>query len=212
MSRRATCPGCGMRLNALADELFDDAGMQPVASCRDPLPSHDRPAARRAHHPLVELYRSERARLLNFFGRRVGREEAQDLVHETFASFMATTARQPRPIDRPEAYLTTIAGNIVTKRARTAARRSAALHISTEDVKLAGPDPHAQLEARDVLERLEAAMLRLRPLTREIFMAHRLDGYTYREIAERTGLSLKRVEKHMSRAIAQLDDILGAGM
>jgi RNA polymerase sigma-70 factor (ECF subfamily) len=55
-------------------------------------------------------------------------------------------------------------------------------------------------------------MLRLRPLTREIFMAHRLDGYTYREIAARTGLSVKRVEKHMSRAIAQLDEILGAGM
>jgi len=201
-----------MRLTALADELFDGAGIQPVASGRDPLPSHERPAVRRAGRPLIELYRAERSRLLKFFGRRVGREEAQDLVHETFASFMATMARQPRPIERPEAYLTTIAGNIVTKRARTAARRSAALHVSAGDVTLAGPDPHAQLEARDVIERLETAMLRLRPLTREIFMAHRLDGYTYREIAERTGLSVKRVEKHMSRAIAQLDDILDAGM
>lgn len=212
MSRCATCPGCGMRLNALADELFDEVGMQSVASARDQLPSQEHPGARRAGHPLIELYRAERSRLLNFFGRRVGREEAQDLVHETFASFMATMARQPRQIERPEAYLTTIAGNIVTKRARTAARRSAALHLSTDDVPLAGPDPHAQLEARDVIERLETAMLRLRPLTREIFMAHRLDGYTYREIAAHTGLSIKRVEKHMSRAIAQLDDVLGAGM
>jgi RNA polymerase sigma-70 factor (ECF subfamily) len=83
------------------------------------------------------------------------------------------------------------------------------LHVPADDAVLTGTDTEAQLEARDMLERLETAMLRLRPLTREIFMAHRLDGYTYREIAERTGLSLKRVEKHMSRAIAQLDDVLG---
>lgn len=200
-----------MRLNALADGLFDDSGTAPVAPARDPLPAQDRVVVQYAGRPLVKLYRAERSRLLNFFRRRVGRDEAQDLLQETFACFMTAISRQPRTIDRPEAYLSTIAGNIVAKRARTAARRSTALHIPAEDVALAGPDPHAQLEARDLLDRLETAMLRLRPLTREIFMAHRLDGYTYREIAARTGLSVKRVEKHMSRAIAQLDDILGAG-
>ena len=47
-------------------------------------------------------------------------------------------------------------------------------------------------------------MLKLRPITREIFMAHRLDGLSYAEIADRTGLSVKGVEKHMSKAIAQV--------
>ena len=56
-----------------------------------------------------------------------------------------------------------------------------------------------------MLRRLERAMLRLRPKTREIFLAHRLDGYSYTEIAARTGLSVKGVEKQMSKAIAQLD-------
>jgi RNA polymerase sigma-70 factor (ECF subfamily) len=36
-------------------------------------------------------------------------------------------------------------------------------------------------------------------------MAHRLDGLSYAEIAARTGLSIKGVEKHMCKAIAQLD-------
>jgi RNA polymerase sigma-70 factor (ECF subfamily) len=45
----------------------------------------------------------------------------------------------------------------------------------------------------------------LKPITRQIFLAHRVDGYSYGEIAERTGLSVKGVEKHMSRAIAHID-------
>ena len=35
-------------------------------------------------------------------------------------------------------------------------------------------------------------------------MAHRLDGFSYAEIAEHTGMSVKGVEKQMSRAIVEL--------
>ena len=42
-----------------------------------------------------------------------------------------------------------------------------------------------------MLRRVETAALKMRPLTREIFMAHRLDGYTYAEIAELTGLNVQ---------------------
>jgi RNA polymerase sigma factor (sigma-70 family) len=61
-----------------------------------------------------------------------------------------------------------------------------------------------RLEARDSLARIEAAMHRMKPKTREIFMAHRLDGLTYCEIAERTGMSVSGVEKQMAKAIAQI--------
>lgn len=39
-------------------------------------------------------------------------------------------------------------------------------------------------------------------------MAHRMEGLTYTEIAERTGLSVKGVEKQMSKALVQLDRML----
>lgn len=64
------------------------------------------------------------------------------------------------------------------------------------------PLNHAQQE---LIERLEAIMLRLPPLTREIFMAHRLDDMPYEEIARRTGLTLRQVERHIARAIIELD-------
>ena len=60
------------------------------------------------------------------------------------------------------------------------------------------PDP-------DLLRRLEDAMRAMPKLQREIFMAHRLDNLPYGEIARRTGLTVRQVERHMARAIYKLD-------
>ena len=72
-------------------------------------------------------------------------------------------------------------------------------------------DQVALLESRDTLRRLEQAIARLKPRTREIFLAHRIHGFTYAQIAERTGLSVKGVEKQMSKAIAKIDRLLDRG-
>lgn len=109
---------------------------------------------------------------------------------------------------RPDSYLYRITANLVRDRGRL--RQSQAR--CAEEQPLTSPpvhDPFVLLEQRDDLRRLEAAMLRLKPKTREIFLAKRLDGLSYAEIAERTGLSVKGVEKHMSKAIATLDRAMG---
>jgi RNA polymerase sigma-70 factor (ECF subfamily) len=59
-------------------------------------------------------------------------------------------------------------------------------------------------EQQELLERMEKIMLRLPRMTREIFLAHRLDDMPYGEIARRTGLSVRQVELHMYRAILPL--------
>ena len=41
-------------------------------------------------------------------------------------------------------------------------------------------------------------------ITREIFMAHRLDNYSYAHITKVTGLSVRQVERQMAKAIYQL--------
>ena len=56
----------------------------------------------------------------------------------------------------------------------------------------------------ELLKRLELAMLRLPHSTREIFLAHRLDDMSYQEIADRTGLTIRQVERHMAKAIYRL--------
>ena len=47
-------------------------------------------------------------------------------------------------------------------------------------------------------------MLRMPRLTREIFLARRLDDMPYEEIARRTGLTTQQVEKHIARALILL--------
>lgn len=59
------------------------------------------------------------------------------------------------------------------------------------------PDP-------DFLRRIEEAMLNIPTLQREIFMAHRLDDMPYEEIARRTGLTTRQVERHIARALYKL--------
>lgn len=56
----------------------------------------------------------------------------------------------------------------------------------------------------DELARMERALLSLPRMTREIFLAHRLDGYSYDHIAEVTGLSQRQVARRMRTAIRRL--------
>src|SRR3546814_19952886 len=99
-------------------------------------------------------------------------------------------AKSPdKVVDRPEAYLTTIAVNLLRDRAKVAARRSTASHLPAEEVALVGSDNIAALEARDPLERLPASLARLSPKSRLVFLAHRSDGLSYKELARQECLS-----------------------
>jgi RNA polymerase sigma-70 factor (ECF subfamily) len=185
-----------LNVGAVGEESLEEAG----AACL--------PADGGTVPDLTALYRSQRPSLLRFFNRRTADpQEAQDLVQEAFVR-MIGVAGGPE-LRKPEAYLTRIAQNLLRDRAKTRFRRSASTHIPADDAILAGTDQNRLLETRDLLDRLDHAMLELAPDTREIFMAHRLEGLTYAEIAERTGLTIKQVEKAISRSLLELDRALG---
>ena len=60
------------------------------------------------------------------------------------------------------------------------------------------------LSEAEIIERLEAGLQRMPKLRREIFLAIRLDDLSYGEIAERTGLSAKQVERQFARSMVTL--------
>jgi RNA polymerase sigma-70 factor (ECF subfamily) len=62
----------------------------------------------------------------------------------------------------------------------------------------------SDLSDPDLLRRLDAAVASMPRKQREIFLAHRLDDLSYAEIADRTGLSVRQVERQMARAIYKL--------
>lgn len=175
----------------------------------DPLPPEDR-RAQPTRLALEEIYRAEAPRLLRYFARRAGQQDAPELVQESFARLADADAARGDEIEKPEAYLCRIATNLLRNRASSALQRSLARHVPADEAALAGPDPVVTLEARDQLNRIQAALMRLSPKTRQIFLAHRVDGHSYNDIAKLTGLSLKGVEWHMTKAIAHLDRALRA--
>lgn len=64
------------------------------------------------------------------------------------------------------------------------------------------PTPAREVIATaEELARMEAALLTLPRLTREVFLAHRIDDLSYAEIAEITGLSVRQVERRMADAL-----------
>ena len=171
----------------------------------EPIPPEDCASA----HPgpdLDDIYRRHASRLTRSLWRRTGnRDDALDLVQEAFSRLLRLGRVGSTAIENPEAYLNRAARNLLHNRAKADARRCVHLHVVVDEGRLHGPDQHHLLESRDMLRRLEAVMLKLKPKTRAIFIAHRIDGLSYAEIAERTGLSISGVEKQMIKAIAHID-------
>jgi RNA polymerase sigma-70 factor (ECF subfamily) len=189
---------CTMRMIATD---FDRLPAPRLRDC-DPLPPADRAAP--PDHSLDALYREHAARLLRFFSRRAGTNEAPDLVHEAFVRMAGTDPGFAREIDSPGAYLTRIATNLLRDRAKMAVRRSAAFHSSYDDEEHSGVDPHQLLDHREKLAKLDAGVQRLNRRTRQIFLLHRVEGLTYAQIAEETGMSVKGVKKQMMKALLHL--------
>jgi RNA polymerase sigma factor (sigma-70 family) len=61
-----------------------------------------------------------------------------------------------------------------------------------------------QSDRQELLARMEAIVRRMPRRTREIFVAHRVHDFPYEEIARRTGLTVRQVERHMADAILAL--------
>jgi RNA polymerase sigma-70 factor (family 1) len=64
--------------------------------------------------------------------------------------------------------------------------------------------PDFELEMKQFNNQLQAALAELDEKKRTVFLMNRIDEFTYNEIAENLGLSVKAVEKRMEKALAFL--------
>ncbi len=162
--------------------------------------------------PLVEaLYLGEASTLSRTRHAKSHRDEPLDLVHDAFVRLLALGPARLRTIasEKPAAYLWRIASHIGLDHGRRERRQARMSVIPLQDVDVPGCDVERQLEARDELRRVEQAVEAMRPRTRAIFLAHRVNGMSYAEIARECGIGIKGVEKQMSRAIAILAREMG---
>jgi RNA polymerase sigma-70 factor (family 1) len=84
----------------------------------------------------------------------------------------------------------------------------AAKYEKSVELKLESNDPQKQLEYEEVHGQYLIALSTMSEKQREVFLMNRIEEMTYKEIADRLGLSVKAVEKRMSQAIRFLRERL----
>jgi RNA polymerase sigma factor (sigma-70 family) len=200
VERRAP-PDLGSQYCAFAPRFPDVVGKMcfPAAATRSEV-----------SETIHKLYDQHSPALVRHLARRTGCSElARELANEAFLRIIRLTPAKLRSIEQPQAYLWSICANLLRDwgRGRVLDDRSRRADPTLDEMV----DQVAVLETRDTLRRLEKVIGKLKPRTREIFLAQRIEGLSYAEIAERNGLSVKGVEKQMSKAIAKIDRMLDRG-
>jgi RNA polymerase sigma factor (sigma-70 family) len=167
---------------------------------------------------ISEAIDRERPRLRNFIrGRVADPSDAEDILQEVFYEFVETY-RLMKPIEQAGAWLFRVARNRIIDLFRKRKPEE-----STNDPVIAGdgesltledllPSPEAGPEAayaRTVLaEELEDAVEELPEEQREVFIAHEVEGRSFKEIAAQTGVSVNTLLSRKHYAVLHLRERL----
>ncbi|MBB5876594.1 RNA polymerase sigma factor [Xanthomonas sp. LMG 9002] len=142
--------------------------------------------------------------LRGFFVRRGAREDAEDMVQETYLRLLRAHRQQGEAIANPEAYLYTVAQNLAREQA--ARRRQAPLRIDEMEqfsqLLAAGDDVEDSAHQRQRQQHLQALLADLPARTRAVLVMQYRDGLSYKQIAERMGVSPHMVKKHVVRGLS----------
>ncbi|HTV33087.1 MAG TPA: RNA polymerase sigma factor [Methylocella sp.] len=155
----------------------------------------------RKPHFLGELYERNKRTLLGYLSRRVGRENAPDLLQETFVRFI-----QNYPVGaiaNAPPLLQQIAINLARDHARRRKIEAKYLEFGDlpEDVPSTEPQPGARLEAEENGRLLCEVINSLPPRCREVLLLHIYQKLPLAEIAKRLGISSNMAQKHMRLAL-----------
>jgi RNA polymerase sigma factor (sigma-70 family) len=161
---------------------------------------------------ISEVIQRERRRLFHFIRKRVDNEgDAEDILQDVFYELIEAY-RLMKPIEQAGAWLYRVARNRIIDRFRKKRPEAEVpLNASEEEALrledlLPSPDagPEALYARSVLLEEIEAALEELPEEQREVFIAHEMDGRSFKQIAEETGRSINTVLSRKHYAILHL--------
>ncbi len=167
---------------------------------------------------ISEAIERERSRLRNFIRRRVpNQSDAEDILQDVFSE-LVEAYRMMKPLEQVTAWLFRVARNRITdlfrSKKREASREPA---VTTEDGEtlqwedlLPTPDagPESAYARGVLLEEMDAALDELPEEQREVFVAHEFLGYSFKELAEQTGVSVNTLLSRKHYAVLHLRERL----
>jgi len=184
--------------------------------------------ARERDQQLSDVVRKERGRLLGFIRRRVADPlDAEDILQDVFHE-LAEANRLLVPIDHVTGWLFTVARNRIVDlfRKRRPERLATPLEGADGESRpgledlLPSPEagPEALYARRVLLEELASALDELPEEQRWAFVAHELEGRSFKEMSAATGVSVNTLLSrkhyavlHLRERLQELHDELGNG-
>jgi RNA polymerase sigma factor (sigma-70 family) len=169
---------------------------------------------------ISEAISREQSRLRNFIRKRVADQgDAEDILQDVFYE-LVELYRLMKPVEQVTAWMFRVARNRITdlfrKKKREGLRNEPAV---TEDGEVRWleellPSPDAGPEAayaRSVLaEELDDALDELPDEQREVFIAHELMGYSFKELAAQSGIGVNTLLSRKHYAVLHLRQRLQA--
>lgn len=167
---------------------------------------------------IADVVEREQSRLRNFIRRRVpDRLDAEDILQDVFYELVEAN-RLLMPIEHVTGWLFRVARNLITDLFRKKRPESFSevdgtdeddelLHF--EDL-LPSPDagPEAMYARNALLEELETAIAELPAEQREVFVGHELEGRSFKEMADATGVALNTLLSRKRYAVLHLRERL----
>jgi RNA polymerase sigma factor (sigma-70 family) len=170
---------------------------------------------------LAEVVTREQGRLKNFIRKWVVDEaDVEDVLQDVFYE-LVEAQRLMVPLQQVSAWLYRVARNRIIDLFRK--RRSEVLRLNPFDKPLgdeaqsleewlpsreAGPE--AAYARRVLLEELDAALDELPPEQRTVFIAHELEGLSFKELSEQTGVAVNTLLSRKHYAVLHLRQRLRA--
>ena len=165
-----------------------------------------------------DVFEKEHARLRNFIRRRVlDPSDAEDILQDVFYALVEAN-RLLVPIEHVTGWLFRVARNRITDlfRKKTPEPFSDIAVPGDGDERLRledllpspGAGPEALYARRVLLEELEMAIDELPDEQREVFVAHELEGRSFKEMAAETGVSVNTLLSRKRYAVLHLRERL----
>ncbi|HEX4177739.1 MAG TPA: sigma-70 family RNA polymerase sigma factor [Rhizomicrobium sp.] len=137
--------------------------------------------------------------------------EVDDVIQEMYARIVSQPSLEAIKYPRQYAFQTATA--IVIDHLRRSRVISINAAGSLDQLEISAPEasPEQQLEFREEIAAVAQLLALLPERTREVLIMRRVEGLSQQETADKLGISVKTVEKHMAQGVAALMALFGRG-
>jgi len=156
---------------------------------------------------IADVVTREESRLRNFIRRRVADpRDVEDIVQDVFSELVEAN-RLLMPIDQVSAWLFRVARNRIIDLFR---RKKPERFDEDGEARLLSPDagPEDAFERSVLLDAIEDALDELPKEQRDVFIAHEIDGKSFKEIAAETGVNVNTLLSRKRYAVQLLRERL----